>query len=245
MIKTPLFSIITVCYNSADTIEDTVRSVMSQTCENYEHILIDGASTDDTVARALAVNRNLIIYSEPDKGIYDAMNKGVLRSRGKYINFLNADDFHHPEFLSRNATLIEEDSSIDYLYGGIQAIRADGITRKFIPNPETIGRLMAMPFPTPTIVGRRQLFLDTGLFSLEYKYASDLAWALQVIHQGYRCKSTGQVQTSYRLGGRGNSFQSLRESLLIFKLAGFSNLKLCQYATHTALQLLWHRLKAK
>ena len=238
-------SIITVCFNSAETIQDTVRSVMSQTCGDYEHILIDGASTDDTVVRALAVNRNLTVFSEPDKGIYDAMNKGVRLSSGKYINFLNADDFHHPEFLSQNAALIREDSSIDCFYGGVQAIRTDGTARTFIPNPETIGTLMAMPFPTPTIVGRRQLFLDTGLFSLDYKYASDLAWALKVIRQGYRCKSTGQVLTSYRLGGRGNSLRSLRESLSIFKLAGFSNLKLGQYATHTALQLLWHSLKSK
>lgn len=245
MTKTPFFSIITVCYNSADTIEDTVRSVLSQTCENYEHILIDGASTDDTVTRSLAINPNLIVYSEPDKGIYDAMNKGVLRSRGEYINFLNADDFHHPEFLSRNAALIGEDPSIDCLYGGVQAIRTDGTTKKFIPNPETIGKLTAMPFPTPTIVARRELFLDIGQFSLDYKFASDLAWALKVIRKGYRCKSTGQVLTSYRLGGRGNSLQSLRETLLIFKLSGFSNFKLCHYATYTALQLLWHRLKGK
>lgn len=245
MIKSPLFSVVTVCFNSADTIQDTVSSVMSQTYEDYEHILIDGASTDNTVVRALAVNRNLTVFSEPDRGIYDAMNKGVRLSRGKYINFLNADDFHHPEFLSKNATLIRNDSTIDCLYGGVQAIRSDGTARNFTPNPETLGKLMAMPFPTPTIVCRRELFLDTGLFSLDYKYASDLAWALEVIRRGYRCKSTGQVLTSYRLGGRGNSLQSLRESLSIFKLAGFSNLKLGQYAIHTALQLLWHRLKSK
>lgn len=100
----PLVSIITVCFNAAGNIERTLRSVDNQTFTAYEHLIVDGASTDGTLAaiRAAGDNPRRWVISEPDEGIYDAMNKGLQAARGQYVLFLNAgDEFHDPEALSR------------------------------------------------------------------------------------------------------------------------------------------------
>ena len=96
----PFFSIITVCYNSEKTIEKTLQSVLSQTEQDFEYILIDGASTDGTldILRAWEpkFGGRMKIVSEPDAGIYDAMNKGIRMARGTLVGIVNSDDFYHP-----------------------------------------------------------------------------------------------------------------------------------------------------
>ena len=94
MEKSPLISIITITYNAAEVLNPTMDSVNSQTFDDYEHIIIDGASKDDTllIARRFASAR---ILSEPDRGLYDAMNKGLKMARGQYVIFLNAGDTFH------------------------------------------------------------------------------------------------------------------------------------------------------
>ena len=101
---TPRFSIITVCYNAAHTIGRTVESVAAQTCTDYEHLIIDGKSIDNTlqVVDLCPGGERRIIISEPDSGIYDAMNKGLGKARGEYLIFLNAGDkFHDANTLER------------------------------------------------------------------------------------------------------------------------------------------------
>lgn len=99
----PLISVVTITYNAADTIGVTMASVAAQSCRDYEHVVIDGASRDATleIARGYAGVR---ILSEPDRGLYDAMNKGLRMARGKYVLFLNSGDtFHSPETLEAYA----------------------------------------------------------------------------------------------------------------------------------------------
>ena len=94
--KEPFVSIITITYNAAGEIEPTVRSVAEQSCRDFEHIIIDGASSDDTLCMAHNAARHpLRILSERDKGLYDAMNKGLRMARGRYLLFLNAGDTFH------------------------------------------------------------------------------------------------------------------------------------------------------
>ena len=89
----PLFSIITICYNAAETIERTLESVDCQTFGDYEHLIVDGASTDKTVDMVIArANPRRRLISERDNGLYDAMNKGIVAATGDYINFMNAGD---------------------------------------------------------------------------------------------------------------------------------------------------------
>ena len=116
----PLFSIITVTYNAADTVQRTLESVAAQTCTLYEHIIVDGASTDETlkiVADATAPERR-IVRSEPDAGLYDAMNKGLGMANGDYLIFLNAGDkFHSPDTLQIIADTIMDNDYPGIVYG--------------------------------------------------------------------------------------------------------------------------------
>ena len=115
----PLFSIITITWNAHKTIEVTLNSVADQTYKNYEYIVIDGASDDGTID-ILDKNRHLIniLINEPDNGLYDAMNKGVHKSKGKYIIFINAGDtLCNNETLKNCASVLKADPTIDVLYG--------------------------------------------------------------------------------------------------------------------------------
>ena len=124
----PKFSIITVCYNAAANIEKTIASVVNQTYEDYEYIIIDGASTDTTldIIKKYSENYPKIKYiSEPDRGLYDAMNKGVGLAIGDYIQFLNAGDtLFDSDVLKHVQECITEDA--DILYGNIMYVNPDG-----------------------------------------------------------------------------------------------------------------------
>lgn len=93
-------SIVTATYNSVKTLKDTIESVLGQTCQDYEYIVIDGNSTDGTQALVESYRDRfgdrLVLVSEPDKGLYDAMNKGIKRATGDFIGMLNSDDFFLP-----------------------------------------------------------------------------------------------------------------------------------------------------
>jgi glycosyltransferase involved in cell wall biosynthesis len=120
----PLFSIITVTYNAESTISPTMLSVAEQSCTLYEHIIMDGASTDSTVkiANKLASNKT-IIHSAPDNGIYDAMNKGMDIATGDYLIFLNAGDrFHSPDTLQELADAIMANDYPGIVYGQTQLV---------------------------------------------------------------------------------------------------------------------------
>ncbi|MDE6263597.1 MAG: glycosyltransferase, partial [Paramuribaculum sp.] len=121
----PLFSIITVTYNAADTLPPTLRSVCEQTFADFEHIIIDGASKDNTVeiARTLGRKDKVTVYSEPDNGLYDAMNKGMEKASGDYLIFLNAgDSFHSPDTLETISRTIEENDRPGIVYGQTEIV---------------------------------------------------------------------------------------------------------------------------
>ena len=104
--KYPFFSIVTVCYNSDKTIEQTIRSVLAQTYQDFEYIVIDGASTDNTLnivkrySEKVEYKNKIRVYSEKDKGIYDAFNKGCRKAKGTYVWLVNSDDYIERDALS-------------------------------------------------------------------------------------------------------------------------------------------------
>ncbi|MDE6502876.1 MAG: glycosyltransferase, partial [Muribaculaceae bacterium] len=119
MEKTPLFSVITICFNAEETIVPTLESVKSQSFGDFEYIVQDGMSSDRTVALVKEAGiQSLCLVSERDNGIYDAMNRGLGRARGEYVIFLNAGDaFHGSDALRRIADIIERENNPGIVYG--------------------------------------------------------------------------------------------------------------------------------
>lgn len=170
-------SIITVCFNSARTIEDTLRTVAEQTYRNVEHIVVDGASTDKTlevVARFPHVAR---VISEPDQGIYDAMNKGIAHATGEVVGILNADDFYpHTLVLQRVANEFEN-PGIEATIGDICFVHPNHLDRKvryYSARSWSPARFVRgfMP-PHPAFFTWKRNYETLGNYKLGYKIASD------------------------------------------------------------------------
>ncbi len=213
MIPIVKISVITVSYNSAATIAGTVSSVACQSYLNIEHMVIDGRSTDDTV-RVVEAHRqpNLVLSSEPDKGIYDAMNKGLVKATGEVLGFLNADDmFADDQVLSRVAAAFE-DPAIEACFGDLLYVAEDNQSvvrywksRSFVPGSFARGWAPAHP----TFYIRRSALERLGGFDLSYRLAADTELMMRYLEKGgVRAAYIPQVQVRMRVGGATN--RSLR-----------------------------------
>jgi glycosyltransferase involved in cell wall biosynthesis len=176
MKQSPSISIITATYNSAATISDCLTSVLSQTW-SVEHIIIDGASKDNTVEIVHRVSPSARVFSEPDDGIYDAMNKGIRLATGDIVGILNSDDFYvAPHVLEKVASLFRQ-SGVDALFADLVYVRPDNLKKVvryysgvgFTPEKFAWGW---MP-PHPTFFVRRELYESYGLFHTDYRIAAD------------------------------------------------------------------------
>lgn len=166
-------SVVTVCYNAVNDIEKTILSVINQTYPNVEYLIIDGGSTDGTMD---VVNRYKdkidIIVSEPDKGIYDAMNKGIDRATGEWINFMNAGDYLVDNFVLQSlSSIIDADTlKCDFYYGNSVQVFSKHMESK---KPFGLKFLyQSMPFSHQCIFAKKEILLKHR-FSLQYKLASD------------------------------------------------------------------------
>lgn len=172
-------SIITVCYNSSETIRDTIESVIAQDYASIEYIVVDGGSTDNTLAIIEEYRASIsVLISERDRGIYDAMNKGLARAKGDVVGLLNSDDFyetHHA--ISDVVAAFDSAPAADILFGDVVFVAADDLTRvtryyssaKFRPWKLRFGW---MP-PHPATFVRNQVYKCFGGYSLNYKISSD------------------------------------------------------------------------
>lgn len=210
-------SIITIAYNSAETIEDTIQSVLSQDYTDVEYIVVDGASSDGTLAIIERyADRIAHFVSEPDKGIYDAMNKGVRMATGEVIGILNSDDFYADHrVISDVAARFRADrtdaesATIDALYADLVYVdreKGDKVIRfwkagAYRPNSFRRGW---MP-PHPTFFVRRTCYERYGLYSLDLRSAADYELMLRFIHKhGIKLAYLERVITHMRVGGESN-----------------------------------------
>lgn len=181
MDKTPLISIITITYNAQKCLEPTLRSVADQTFRNYEHLLIDGASTDDTLSIARRYE-DLRILSEKDSGLYDAMNKGLRMARGRYVLFLNAgDSFHSDKVLQRYAerALLGD----DIIYADTVIVDSDRhiIGRRHLTAPEC---LTFDSFSKGMLVCHQAFMVRRDLapeYDRQYRFSADYDWTVRCI----------------------------------------------------------------
>ena len=192
-------SVITVCFNSVQTIEQTLDSVAEQVGVDLEHIIIDGDSTDGTVD-ILHRAKDSISYwvSEPDGGIYDAMNKGLQRARGEWVLFLNADDYlASPTSL---ASLLEAVSPEVAIIAGGTMMKYNDFDRPF-RSSRYFGLLLQLPFMHPSTIVRRSAFERWGSFDTRYRLAADCDLLLRLIAQGEHYRVIETPSTVMRDGG--------------------------------------------
>lgn len=200
-------SVITVCYNSAKTLRRTLQSVADQDWPDVEHIVIDGGSTDST-ADILEAFRSRLAYvvSEPDKGIYDAMNKGLAQASGDVICFLNADD----QYASNNVISIIGaemlDNNVDALAGDVIFFKEGNpskIVRRYRSDHFTPNRLSWGWMPAhPALFLRNEIVRRVGYFKSDYKIAGDFEFIIRVFHgQSVRYRHLPKILVHMQAGG--------------------------------------------
>ena len=180
-------SIITATYNSARTLPDTLSSVATQDYPDIEHIIVDGVSEDKTLEIARACPHVSRIISEPDRGLYDAMNKGILAAKGEIIGILNSDDFYaNPQVISQVMAKMEA-LKVDLLYADldyVDPVNTTRVVRSWKSCDYHKNRFLQgwMP-PHPTLFVRRQVYEQFGLFNLEFRFAADYELMLRMLHK--------------------------------------------------------------
>jgi glycosyltransferase involved in cell wall biosynthesis len=179
-------SIITVCYNSASHVEDAINSVAAQDYGNIEHIIIDGGSTDGTIALLEKHDGRIASWiSEPDRGIYDAMIKGIGMATGEVIGLLNSDDFYYNSSIISQVAAAFEDQKIDAVYGDLIFIDPENLNRtvrtyssaKWSPARFARGYMPAHP----TFFVRRKYYEKFGLFETDYRIAADYEMLIRLL----------------------------------------------------------------
>ena len=169
-------SIITVCYNSAKTIEKTILSVVNQTHKDIEYIIVDGKSKDDTIEIIEKYNSNVTKWiSESDKGLYDAMNKGIAMATGDIIGILNSDDTFHSNTVIEEISNFHEQNNIDASVGNIIQHKVNSQIIRLYSSKNWNPRKLKIGFmpPHPSIFFKKELFNKFGLYDLGFKIGAD------------------------------------------------------------------------
>ena len=213
----PKFSIITITFNAAPVIGPTLQSVLAQSYKNYEYILVDGASKDDTVAVAKASGINFAhIVSEPDKGLYDAMNKGMRLATGDYLCFLNAGDaFHSADTLEKIvAAIAHEEQLPDVLYGETAEVNEK---REFVRmrRLQAPARLTWKSFKQGMLVCHQAFYARRDIapeYNLEYRLSADVDWCIKVMKRAKKMVNVELTVVDYLQNGL--SLQNHRASLI-------------------------------
>jgi len=199
-----LVTVITVCRNSAATVRDTLNSVLAQTHPHIEYLIIDGASTDGTLeilnGYKEAFSRKGYSYrivSEPDKGIYDAMNKGLALASGELVGIINSDDWYEPEAVS---AAVEEylREPYDIFYGDLNLVRSDGSVLVKRSRPDRFPSSRHWNHPTTFIP--RSLYRQLGGYRCRSLY-DDFDLVLRLRRMGKRVRIRNQILANFRTGG--------------------------------------------
>ena len=229
--KTPLFSIITITFNADSTLEPTLRSVVAQQENDYEYLIVDGASKDGTVALARQYDCVTRIISEPDRGLYDAMNKGIKAATGEYLVFLNAgDSLYAPDTLKKLHDFIGENRP-DILYGETAIVDSDRrfIAMRRLKTPEKLSWKsfrMGMLVCHQAFIVRREL---APLYDLSYRFSADFDWCIRCMKKARTIANTHLTLINYLNEGvtTRNHKASLKERYRIMvKYYGFISVSL-------------------
>jgi glycosyltransferase len=204
-------SVVTATYNSVQTLADCLDSVRRQRSAAVEHIVIDGASRDGTRELLQARRADLAVFlSEPDSGIYDALNKGLARASGDVVGFLHSDDFYADDDVLKDVAAAFADPGVDAVYGDLEYVRKQDVNRR-------VRRWTAGPFrpwelklgwmpPHPTLFVRRAGYQRIGGFDPQFRIAADYLSVLQLFSApGFQAVYLPRVLVKMRMGGASNA----------------------------------------
>ena len=214
MRKSVKISIITVVFNGADVIEQTIRSVIEQDYDDYEYIIIDGGSTDGTTDIIKKFDKSISYWvSEPDRGIYDAMNKGLSYASGEVVNFMNAGDF----FYDTNSLNKINDRFLEFTNADIIIAKEliDGKVCKTYLDGTSSSVYYGNFFPHQATFSRTRLYKEYGKFNEEYGICADFDWILGAYFKGYKLQWCDDVVAVYDPNGVSSSGESIYEQFLI------------------------------
>ena len=219
---TPLFTIITCTYNAESTLERTIRSVDGQTYPGIEHLILDGKSTDRTLEIAATSQRARVI-SEPDKGLYDAMNKGISLATGDYLIFLNAGDcFHSDDTLSQVASMLEGNTP-DVIYGETALVDGNGkfLRMRRLKAPKNLNW---KSFKNGMLVCHQAFWARTEIarktqYDLQYRFSADVDWCIRIMKGSNALFNTHTTLIDYLSEGMStkNRKASLKERFRIMQ----------------------------
>lgn len=203
-------SIITATYNSATTVRDTLESVLKQTHQDWELIIEDGVSKDDTLAIVREYESQckgrMRIFSEKDEGLYDAMNRGIARATGDVVGILNSDDFYHDEYVLEDINSAMDGQPVDCVYGDLKFVKASNtkrVLRIWKGSQHENGAFLRGWHPAhPTFYARRECFDKYGGFNTSYAVSADFELMLRFIEvAGLRNRYIHRYFINMRTGG--------------------------------------------
>lgn len=201
-----LISVLTVCHNAQDTIRQTLDSFCAQTYANRELILIDGASTDQTFEIAKTYrNQNIKLISEPDLGMYDALNKGLKLYTGDAVGVLNADDaYHHSEALSEIAAGLSKKPVVQGHINFVTDHDSKKVKRRWRGQRRPLKGFKAGWMPAhPTFYVRREVAEQVGEFDLSFSISADYDWMLRTVDVfGFEVALLNTILIDMKTGGR-------------------------------------------
>ena len=209
-------SIITITYNSAKSLPRALESVQSQKYDDIEHIIVDGASTDGTreiVEAYAAKHKNVRWISEKDKGIYNALNKGIHLATGDVIGFLHSDDVLKNADSIGHIAAIFADKSVEVVYGDLQYCRGKKVIRRWVSNAFECNSLKYgwMP-PHPTMYVRKEVYEQVGEYDEWFHISADYDMILRIFSAGYKTHYLPEVLVCMEVGGVSNKNSKTRLS---------------------------------
>ena len=255
-------SLITITYNSEKTLADTIQSVLNQTYTDIEYILVDGASKDNTISIIKQYEPlfegHMKWISEPDKGLYDAMNKGIRMATGDILGILNSDDFFTSnEILQKNANAFLQDTKLDAVYGDVHFVHPGNLNKsvRYYSSKVFKRSLMKLGFMPahPSFYIRKECFEKYGLYKTDYKIAADFEFLLRVIYkEKIKIQYLPIDMVTMRTGGASTSGleshkRIMKEHLRAFRENGIytNRILLSLRYVYKIIELIWSKIYYK
>jgi glycosyltransferase involved in cell wall biosynthesis len=236
----PLISIVTVVYNGEKYLEQTIQSVLAQTYDNIEYLIIDGGSTDGTIPIIKKYLSEIDYWvSEPDKGIFDAMNKGINKASGELINLLNADDFLEEDTVERVVYKYQSIEKPCVIYGHASAL--DDKNQLEAELYSNLKYWRGMTINHQTMFVHREVYNSVGLYNGNYRYAADYDFFIRTFKNNIPYLSLDTVVVNYRISGLStDNPECVRESNHINKRYFGNSLKRQKFLLYN---YIWQPLK--